>query len=87
MTLSRQVLAFYKKIADRLASAIACTLIPRMVAYVSKFIKLTQMTPVIFSVLVHYKLSNVPLTNAQIIGATGFVDSSCYLVSFSTFRH
>ena len=46
-------ISFIKKLACSLASAIACTLMPYMLAYVSRFIELTQMTPVIFRTLVH----------------------------------
>ena len=64
---------FFKKLAGRLASAIARTLMLRMMAYVTRFIELTEKIPVIFRVLVHSELSNLPLTCTKITGATDFV--------------
>ena len=60
---------------------------PHMMVYVSRFTKLTWMTPDIFRDLVHSELSNLPLMCTHPIGATDFVDSYYYPVSFQHFDY
>ena len=62
---------FFKKLAGYLALAIAWTLMPHMMAYVSKSLN-----------LIHTEMSKLPLKCTQIIGATDFIDSYYYSVRF-----
>ena len=41
LSISLTSISFFQKVAAHLASAIACALMPHMMAYVSKFIELT----------------------------------------------
>ena len=66
-------ISFSKKLAVRLASAIACTLTLHMLAYVSRFIEQTEMIPVIFRVLSHSELSNLSVMWTQTVGDTDFI--------------
>ena len=80
-------ISFFKKLAGSLAWAIACMLVPHKMAYVSRFIEWTWMTPVIFPFLGCFELSNLPLTYTQVIGTSDCVDNTSIFWVFQHFDY